>query len=201
MSENNEFDILAISLSTLFGAYGKEEQIERLKIYYRALIDLDPNIVQIACQKCLYNCIFLPSIAEIIKEVKNLELEVHPENKIKSWDEAILEISNAVCSASSIKTIEWSTPEIEQAVRMYGFANLCFSTESSYSYGIEAIRKNYIAICTRIQNDTQNKGFLGTAGGNILGIPQHTLEKFKKSNTYTLLPNLINNALSEKKGN
>lgn len=200
MNTNNELDILAISLSTLFGAYGKEEQIERLKIYYRALIDLDPTMVQNACKKCLFNCTFLPTIAEIIKEVKDLETEAHPENKIKSWDEAILEISNAVSNASSTKTIEWSTPEIAQAVRMYGFSNLCYASENSYSYGIEMIRKNYIAICSRTQNDIQNKGILGTTGGNILGIPLRPLEESTKSNSYTLISDLISDSLTEKKG-
>lgn len=200
MDENNEFDILAISLSTLFGAYGKEEQIERQKIYYRALIDLDPIMVQNACQKCLFNCTFLPTIAEIVKEVKDLETEAHPENKFKSWDEAILEITNAVRNTHPTKTIEWSTPEIAQAVRMYGFSNLCLATESSYSYGLETIRKNYIAICYRNQNSSQNKGILGIANGNILGItnrkpPEISYEPIKPA----LIADVIKETFGEKK--
>lgn len=200
MNTNNELDILAISLSTLFGAYGKEEQIERLKIYYRALIDLDPTMVQNACKKCLFNCTFLPTIAEIIKEVKDLETEVHPENKIKSWDEAVLEITNAVSNAYPTKTIEWSTPEIALAVRLYGFSNLCLATESSYSYGLETIRKNYIAICYKIQNSAQNKGILGIKSGNILGIPNRKLLDVNyEPSKPTIIADVIKETFGEKK--
>lgn len=181
----DKVDILAIALSTLFGAYGKEKEIERMQIYYRALMELDSNIVHNACRKCLCNCTFLPSIAEIIKEVRSLEFEMHPENKIKSWDEVLYEITKAIENASPTQTIEWSTPEIAQAVRSYGFSNLCYGSDSSHSYGLELIRKNYIAICTRIHNNIQNKGFLGHKGGNILGIPNlsHSSISYDSNNT------------------
>ena len=199
MDNNNEVDILAITLSTLFGAYGKECQIERMEIYYKALFNFNPNLVQNACRKCLYNCNFLPSISEILSEMKNLEIELNPKNRIKPWDEVLHEITTAVKNFSTTQKVTWSTPEIAQAVRTFGFSNLCYASENSYSYGIEMIRKNYIAICTRTQNDIQNKGILGTTGGNILGIPLRPLEESTKSNSYTLISNLINDSISQKK--
>lgn len=200
MDNNNEVDILAITISTLFGAYGKESQIERMEIYYKALFSFNPNLVQNACRKYLYNCTFLPTIAEILSEIKNLEIELNPKNRIKPWDEVLFEITTAIKNFSTTQRITWSTPEIAQAVRTFGFSNLCCASETSYSYGIEMIRKNYISICTRTQNDIQNKGILGTTGGNILGIPLRSLEESTKSNSYTLISDLIENSIIEKKG-
>lgn len=187
MEQPEDIDILALSLSTLFGAYGKEDQINRLEIYYKALYDLDPYLINNACKKCLYNCTFLPSIAEIINAAKNIELELHPENKIKTWDEALLEISNAIRNITPTQTVKWSTPEIAQAVRMFGFENLYYSSESSYSYAIESIRKNYISITNRIENATQNKGILSMSDGNILGIPNRTTTQVCCTSDNTIL--------------
>lgn len=187
MKLSDDTDILAITLCTLFGAYGKEDQSERLEIYYRALFEFDANMVHLACQKCLYTSIFLPSIAEIINEIKNIELARHPENRLKSWDEAVAEIIANIKKASPTITITWSTEEISQAVKTYGFSNLCNCSDASFSFALEFIKKNYISICERIKSDTLDRGLLKMEGGNILGIPNHKLHKINYNSNAPIL--------------
>lgn len=187
MQSNDNEDLLAIALCTLFAAYGKTDQEERLEVYYRALYKFNADLIHLSCQKCLYNSIYLPSIADIIKEAQSLELDMHPENKIKSWEEALSEITNAVHKSNTTQPIQWSTPEIAKAVRLYGFQNLCLSSSTSYSFAIESIHKNYINICHKLKNNLQNRAILGMEDGNLLGIPMNRqLQNHSLNKSYEL---------------
>lgn len=184
--ENN---ILASAISTLFGAYGKANDHDRQAIYFKALSGLDPNTVMLACQKTIYNNKFLPSISEIFENVKSIVYYQNPQYRPKDWDEVLIEITQAV-KQSPFEKFTWSSKDIERAVKSYGLDNLRYGEVSSYSYGLEVIRKNYLIICSRKYNNLQNAGIINGSNDDILGIEQKTLQ-ITSSNGYYLLQDLI----------
>ena len=150
-------DILAV----LFGAYGKSDDVGRMKIYVQYLEDIEPAILANAARKLIAEKKYLPSIAEIMEAASSLAGTIDPSSRVKSWDEAWGEIERNMLSTPWGEKPKWSTVEIAEAVNSYGWRDLQTCLEKDLTTIKAQVRRNYESVCARHREDKANRFALG----------------------------------------
>lgn len=159
-------------LATLFGAYGKADQTDQILIYTKMLEGkLPPALIEKAVQRAIYECRFLPSIAELITLAESLNAEVNPAVRVKTWDEAWGEIERKMYSTGWGKDPEWSTPEIAATMAAFGGVQvLQLSPEGVLPTNRAQVKKIYESVCARSKEKARNEFILGKNPVGLLGI-------------------------------
>lgn len=142
-------------MAVLFGAYGQAADIDRQKIYVADLSDFPAELVGAACKKLRYEAKFLPTISEIVEAAKSLTA-TSTGRRLPSWLEAQQEIEQQIRAAGMYKSPTFSCKEIEQAVRAYGWLNICLASDKMMPTIWAQLRKNYEQYCQRKQQDAIN---------------------------------------------
>lgn len=158
----------AVIIVELFKAYGKADQVERMKVYVKRLMDIPAELLGPACEKAVYESAFLPSIAELVASARELAGEATG-RRIKGWAEACLEIEKAMQGVGFYGRPTFSTPEIAQAVEAYGWRSLCTATAEGMPTVRAQLRKLYEGVCARRTAADLNAYILGRAGVKELG--------------------------------
>lgn len=142
-------------MAVLFGAYGQAADIDRQKIYVADLSDFPAELIGAACKKLRYEAKFLPTISEIVEAAKSLTA-TSIGKRLPSWLEAQREIEEQIRAAGTYKSPTFSCKEIEQAVRAYGWLNICLASDRMMPTIWAQLRKNYEQYCWRKQQDATN---------------------------------------------
>ncbi len=142
-------------MAVLFGAYGQAADIDRQKIYVADLSDFPAELIGAACKKLRYEAKFLPTISEIVEAAKSLTA-TSTGKRLPSWLEAQREIEAQIRAAGTYKSPTFSCKEIEQAVRAYGWLNICLASDRMMPTIWAQLRKNYEQYCQRKQQDAVN---------------------------------------------
>lgn len=142
-------------MAVLFGAYGQAADVDRQKIYVADLSDFPAELIGAACKKLRYEAKFLPTISEIVEAAKSLTA-TSTGKRLPSWLEAQREIEAQIRAAGTYKSPTFSCKEIEQAVRAYGWLNICLASDRMMPTIWSQLKKNYEQYCWRKQQDATN---------------------------------------------
>lgn len=142
-------------MAVLFGAYGQAADIDRQKIYVADLSDFPAELIGAACKKLRYEAKFLPTISEIVEAAKSLTA-TSTGKRLPSWLEAQREIEAQIRAAGTYKSPTFSCKEIEQAVRAYGWLNICLASDRMMPTIWSQLKNNYEQYCRRKQQDAIN---------------------------------------------
>lgn len=142
----------------LFGSYKTGTTIapETMSAYKLMLTDIPVPALKAGVMKCITNCKFLPSIAEIREASQDFYEEVTDTRK-KSYSEAWNEVLKTLASVGYYGKPQWSTPEIAQAVESLGYINLCTMEQEQVPTYAAQFRGIYNQTCERSKAQTQNQ--------------------------------------------
>lgn len=155
-------------MAVLFGAYGQAADIDRQKIYVADLSDFPAELIGAACKKLRYEAKFLPTISEIVEAAKSLTA-TSTGKRLPSWLEAQREIEAQIRAAGMYKSPTFSCKEIEQAVRAYGWLNICMSHTSNMPTVWAQLRKLYENACKYQRSEATNRYVLKDKPPGYLG--------------------------------
>lgn len=159
---------IAKHIGVLFGAFGQVADEDRQLIYVADLEDFPAELVGVACKKLRYEAKFLPTISEIVDACKSL-VATSSGKKLPSWLEAQHEIEKQMLDAGIYKKPAFSCKEIEQAVKAYGWLNICMANTSSMSTVWAQVRKLYEQACKYQREDATNRYVLKDKAPGYLG--------------------------------
>lgn len=160
-------------LSTLFGAFNQADNQARANIYISVLKDVPPVVLEKAVAKVLeeWEQTLLPPPAVILKAAQSYMGSIKPETRIKTWDEAWNEINRAMYDTPWGKEPKFSTSEITEAVRSFGWESLHTSLATEMDTKRAQLRRIYEDVCTRTQSEARNEYLQGKNPRGVLGIP------------------------------
>ena len=159
------------AMTTLFIAYGKQNETERIALYCKAFNDVPTDILQKIVEKVINDCEFLPSVARMREAGRSLIGSVDETQRVKPWVEVQKEIQKGIartwyhgCLGEDVpdelygKSCDpkWSTPEVKEAVDSYGFENLGKVLESDMPIVWSQLRKAYEQACERKKDNETN---------------------------------------------
>lgn len=143
-------EMLSSIIGTMFVAYGKNDT-PRQCIYIAALEGLPAELINAAVHNLLITNKFLPSISEIFSSAKLVNECINKSN-YPSWDEAIMEINNAMQKYGQYKVPLFSSPAIAYVVHTYGWVDLCNMTDVQKPIVYAQLRNMYEQYCNRQNN-------------------------------------------------
>lgn len=148
-------------IASMFACYGQGADGVRIATYVSVLGDLPTDILSKVCKKMILTTKFLPSVAEIVSASRSLMGTMDESSRLKTWDEAWQEIQTQINEAFIYEKPKFSRPEIEQAVKRYGWADLCNTPSKDWNTAHAQLREIYKTICARSQEESINKFVLG----------------------------------------
>lgn len=163
-------------LLILFAVYGQEDKIQRMKIYAEALKPVPLDTLSKACKMLATEKKFLPAISEIIEAVQDLNSEIHGTG-VKSWLDAWAEIEKAVWKTGWYAKPTFSTPEIAETVRVFGWHNLMMTAEEALPTVRAQMRYLYEQVCSKKRRKALIDYALNSKTDGLLGIEQNTISE------------------------
>lgn len=143
--------------------------------YSIALSDLSVKELNASVFKCMNVCLdFFPSIAKIREEAKSV-MNTAVGSEIKTIEEAWQEVQEKMRSWSVGRPLEWSTPEIAEAVKLVGFRNMCCSEKISVQQA--HFIKHYENLVNRKNSDSINIEILLNINGDIKKLFEDNIKK------------------------
>jgi len=158
-------------LATMFAAYDKADNDKQLAAYAMMLKDIPVQVLMKACHKLMLESKFLPAISEVIQACRIITGEINPEARERTWAEAWEEIMEQVRICGTYDRPKWSTPEIAQAVKSYGYSDLCRLDRCDLQTASAQCRRFYEDACNR-KHDKQINAFVlkNISGSELIGL-------------------------------
>lgn len=150
----------AKAITMLFGSYGQGSDAERMAIYVEMLADIPADVLDKVCKKAVYESKYLPSIAELVQSANNFIGEMAGQT-ILPWDEAWKEIEKEMHDTFVYGKPKFSRPEIEKAVKAFGWQELCEVTIKELPIVRAQLRDMYNGICEQSRRSKINSYVLG----------------------------------------
>jgi hypothetical protein len=174
------------AMTTLFIAYGKQAETERIALYCKAFNDVPAEILQKIVEKSINECEYLPSVARLREAGRSLIGSIDVTQRVKPWVEAQQEIQHGLsrvwyrgCMGEIPEDDPnyglpcdpmWTTPEIKAAVDSYGFDNLQMAMASDMPIVWAQIRKAYEQACeTKKEREVNTHVLAGTELKQLVG--------------------------------
>ena len=151
----------AKAITMLFGSYGQGSDAERMAIYVEMLADIPADVLDKVCKKAVYESKYLPSIAELVQSANNFIGEMAGQT-ILPWDEAWKEIEKEMHDTFVYGKPQFSRPEIEKAVKAFGWQELCEVTIKELPIVRAQLRDMYNGICEQSRRSKINSYVLGS---------------------------------------
>ena len=148
------------SITMMFTAYGQGGDAERIAMYVEMLADIPADVLDRVCKKAIYESKYLPSIAELIQSANNLIGEMVGQT-ILPWDEAWREIEKEMHDTFVYGKPQFSRPEIEKAVKAFGWQELCEVTIKELPIVRAQLRDMYNEICEQSRRSKINSYVMG----------------------------------------
>jgi len=149
-------------ITTLFAAYGQSSDAERMATYVEKLKDIPAEVLDKVCDKAVFECKYLPSIAELYEATQNIVSEANGTNVVpfaQAWEEIMQQIDETY--------FDWeegtySRKEIKQLVDAFGGLRELRMMQTSELPIIRAqMNKMYDGICKRNKEQHMNQYILG----------------------------------------
>lgn len=139
-------------------------------LYAEAISDLHPLAIEGAFKKLLQTCKFFPSVAEVREEAEKLTAHVSGSEELTA-SEAWEEVMDNVRKHGVYSKWEYSTPDVERAVRQFGGAiDLCSLEMNLVGVARAQFMKIYDSVIARKtdrkKNDKALQMLAATAGAN-----------------------------------
>ena len=150
----------AKAITMLFGSYGQGSDAERMAIYVEMLADIPADVLDKVCKKAVYESKYLPSIAELVQSANNFIGEMEGQT-ILPWDEAWKEIEKEMHDTFVYGKPKFSRPEIEKAVKAFGWQELCEVTIKDLPIVRAQLRDMYNGICEQSRRSKINSYVMG----------------------------------------
>ena len=128
-------------------------------MYAIALSDIDDVILKLAVVRCIQECVFFPSVAEIRVQAEML-LEAAGGNRALSPGEAWKDVVD--CAKSSGRP--FATPEVERAARIYGWRELCMVLEKDVGVARAQFMRIYEGVLARKREERVSGALLEQSG-------------------------------------
>lgn len=160
-------------IASMFACYGQGNDGVRIATYVNVLSDIPTEILSKVCRKMILESKFLPSVAEIVEASRSLIGTMDESSRMKPWAEAWAEIEHQMQTAFVYAKPVFSTKEIESAVKMYGWHELCETPSKDMRIAKAQLRDMYHEVCERSREESVNKFVLGA--GNLLDDKHITL--------------------------
>ena len=148
-------------IASMFACYGQAGDGVRIAAYTNVLNDIPTGILSRVCRKMLVESKFLPSVAEIVEASRSLTGSMDESQRVKTWAEAWQEIEKQMNEAFVYAKPQFSTKEIESAVRMYGWHELCETPSRDMRIAKAQLRDMYHEVCQRSKEELVNNYILG----------------------------------------
>lgn len=158
-------------IATLFTTYGQAGDERRIAAYSMALKDLPEDILMKACHKLVLTKAFIPAVAEIVQTCRSLVGAVDDNQRERTWSEAWKEIQKQVRKCGLYDKPVWSTPEIAEAVKAYGYSDLCNLNRDELQTASAQCRRFYEDAC-RQKHDTEVNDYVmkKISGAQMIGL-------------------------------
>lgn len=154
-------------IASMFACFGQGQDGVRIATYVNVLSDIPTDILSKVCRKMILECKFLPSVAEIVEASRSLVGSMDESSRTKTWAEAWQEIEHQMQECFVYGKPVFSTKEIESAVKMYGWHELCETPSKDMRIAKAQLRDMYHEVCERSREESVNNFVLGA--GNLLG--------------------------------
>ena len=151
----------------MFACFGQGQDGVRIATYVNVLSDIPTDILSKVCRKMILESKFLPSVAEIVEASRSLVGSMDESSRTKTWAEAWQEIEHQMQECFVYGKPVFSTKEIESAVKMYGWHELCETPSKDMRIAKAQLRDMYHEVCERSREESVNNFVLGA--GNLLG--------------------------------
>lgn len=148
------------SITLLFGAFGQEQNIQRMKIYMQLLKDVPQDVLQKVTQKLMLESKFLPSVAEIAEACRSLTATASGTKEVPDWNEAWHEIKRAMYNTPWGKSPKFSHPAITKAVNSYGWKSIHEVNASDFHTMQAQLRRMYDESAKRYVERKRNNAIL-----------------------------------------
>lgn len=148
-------------IASMFACYGQGQDGVRIATYTSVLTDIPTDILSKVCRKMILESKFLPSVAEIVEASRSLIGSMDESSRMKPWAEAWQEIEHQMHTAFVYEKPVFSTPEIEKAVKCYGWHELCETPSKDFRIAKAQLRDMYHEVCQRSKEESVNKFVLG----------------------------------------
>ena len=151
-------------IASMFACYGQGNDGVRIATYVNVLSDIPTDILSKVCRKMILESKFLPSVAEIVEASRSLIGSMDESSRMKPWAEAWREIEHQMHTAFVYEKPVFSTPEIEKAVKCYGWHELCETPSKDFRIAKAQLRDMYHEVCQRSKEESVNNYVLGESG-------------------------------------
>ena len=148
-------------IASMFACYGQGQDGVRIATYTSVLTDIPTDILSKVCRKMILESKFLPSVAEIVEASRSLIGSMDESSRMKPWAEAWQEIEHQMQECFVYAKPKFSTKEIETAVKMYGWHELCETPSKDMRIAKAQLRDMYREVCERSKEESVNKFVLG----------------------------------------
>lgn len=154
-------------IASMFACYGQGQDGVRIAAYTNVLSGIPTEILSRVCKKLILESKFLPSVADIVEASRSLIGTMDESSRTKPWAEAWAEIEKQMQECFVYAKPQFSTKEIEKAVKMYGWHELCETPSKDMRIAKAQLRDMYHEVCERSREESVNNFVLGA--GNLLG--------------------------------
>lgn len=127
-----------------------------IAMYTMLLSDVSLDELKIAMLKISNENKFYPTIAEIKEKIKSIHEILNPDQHIKTADEAWREVLQQMRLAFPYKSPEFSTEEIQDAVRTLGWMVICETSSDKMGITRAQFRDIYNNIIRRKEEREEN---------------------------------------------
>lgn len=149
-------------ISMLFASFRQGSDAESMAMYVEMLKDIPPDVLDKACRKSIMERKYLPAIAEIVEDAKNIVGEVNGTNFLPFpdvWEEITKQLHDVFVYGEP----HFSRPEIKELVDAFGWQELCEMRTSDIPIIRAQLKKMYEDICKRHAEKDMNSYIVGTA--------------------------------------
>ena len=148
-------------IASMFACYGQGQDGVRIAAYTNVLSGIPTEILSRVCKKLILESKFLPSVAEIVEASRSLIGTIDESSRTKPWAEAWAEIEKQMQECFVYAQPQFSTKEIEKAVKMYGWHELCETPSKDMRIAKAQLRDMYHEVCERSREESVNNFVLG----------------------------------------
>ena len=148
-------------IASMFACYGQGQDGVRIAAYTHVLSGIPTEILSRVCKKMILESKFLPSVAEIVDASRSLIGTMDESSRTKPWAEAWAEIEKQMQECFVYAQPQFSTKEIEKAVKMYGWHELCETPSKDMRIAKAQLRDMYHEVCERSREESVNNFVLG----------------------------------------
>lgn len=148
------------AIVTLLAIWNFGGNTDMITAYVTATKDIHVDVLEKTCKKLMIECESRPVPATILQAAQNFVSEINGAD-ILPWDEAWKEIEKEMHDTFVYGKPQFSRPEIEKAVKAFGWQELCEVTIKDLPIVRAQLRDMYNGICEQSRRSKINSYVMG----------------------------------------